>query len=136
MSIEKLMNDELVARLTDLQDLKVESQEYKLGVDSVSKLSNALVEMMKAEAEITAQEERQRLEEKSRNLDDQLKVKQQKADTFDKIARNAITGVVGIGGICVTVWGTCKSLKFEETGVCTASATKKFFGHILSYFKK
>lgn len=125
MSVEKLMNDELVCRLTDLQGLKVESPEYRTGVDSVTKLANALVEMKKTEADIAAQEEETR-----------LKHKQQKSETFDKIARNAIQFVAVGGGIGVTVWGTVKSLKFEETGVCTSTAAKKFFANALNFFKK
>ncbi len=125
MSVEKLINEELICKITDLQDLKVESQEYRVGVDSVTKLAKALVEMKEAEAEISAKEEETRLHEK-----------EQKADLFDKIARNAIQFVAVGGGIVVTVWGTIKSLKFEETGVCTSTASKKFFGTALNFFKK
>lgn len=123
--VNRLINEEIVAKVSDLQDLKVGTPEYRTGVDSVSKLVSSLSELAKTEADIAAQEEETR-----------LKQQQYKADLFDKIAKNVIQGVAVGGGIVVTVWGTVKSLKFEETGVCTSTASKKFFGTVLNFFKK
>lgn len=125
MAIGNVLKEELVCRATDLQDLKLGSPEYRTAAESLGKIASAYVEVEKAKADAMAQEEETR-----------LKYKQHKSDTFDKIARNSIQAIAVGGGIAVTVWTFVTSLKYEEHGGYTGTATKNAVTRALNFFKK
>ena len=49
----------------------------------------------------------------------------------DRKVKNILTGVSVIGGFALTVWGTCKSIKFEETGSFTTIMGRGFIQKLL-----
>ena len=67
----------------------------------------------------------------SRIAEQDLKREQIKNEKRDSIVKNILTGVSVIGGFGLTIWGTCKSLKFEETGVVTSIMGRGFIQKLL-----
>lgn len=127
MRIEELLKKEICEDLENLSNTEFGSDEYKVGIDSVTKLIDREVELRKIEVD--------RLEKiESRKADEEYKAKQIKENRIDKI----IGYVVNVTGIVipvvVTIWGTKVSLKFEEEGTITTTAGRNFFSRM--FFKK
>ena len=52
-------------------------------------------------------------------------------DRRDHNVKNCLTAVSVVGGMALTVWGTLKSLKFEETGSVTTIIGRGFVNKLL-----
>lgn len=127
--IEELLKNEICEDLENLREIEFGSDEYKTGIDSITKLIDREVELRKIEVE--------RLDKiESRKADEEYKTKQLKDNRIEK----AIGYVLKVGEIVipvmVIVWGTKVSLKFEETGTMTTTAGRNFFGKIFSFLKR
>lgn len=129
MSIKTLLHEEIESEFKELEKTQVGSDEYKASIDGISKLIDRSIEISKLEADIKDKEE-------TRELDTQLELKKQKDEYRNKTIANVLTGASIISGIALTVWGTLKSLKFEETGTVTTSAGRNFINGIIKSFTK
>lgn len=113
MNIETLLQQEIQRELEKLKEMEVGTEEYKSAVDGIAKLYDKLNEA-----------------EKNRNEREDKKASE-KEDRVDRWVKNAIA----IAGITiptvVTVWGTLKSLKFEETGTVTTIMGRGFINKLL-----
>ena len=125
-----LLDDEIQRELKRLEDLEVGTDEYKTAVDGVTKLIDRATALDKMEFE---QEEIRckRGREVSDSLDNKMIRNTELADQ----RRDRLIGhIIAITGIIVpsilTVWGTLKSLKFEETGTVTTSVGKGFINRL------
>lgn len=109
MNIETLLHKEIKAELEELEKTQVGSDARTKGVDGVAKLVDRAIEMEKLNLEHEKKEE----------------------DRKDRFIRNCIS----IGGIVlpivVTIWGTVKTLKFEETGTVTTIMGRGFINKLL-----
>ena len=122
--------EEIVDELDDLKGLEMGTKEYEIAVNGITKLMDRAIEIDKMELD-------REHKEKSRELENKLKLKELEIDQRDKTIRNCLTGFSVGGGILLTVWGTFKTLKFEETGTVTTSAGRKFVDNLLRLaFKK
>lgn len=124
MSIKSLLDEEIRSEIEEVSKIEVGSDQHKVSVDSLAKLLDKHIELEKLEAD--AQEKYE-----SRIAEQDLKREQIKNDKRDSIVKNVLTGVSVIGGFGLTVWGTCKSLKFEETGVVTSIMGRGFIQKLL-----
>ena len=108
MNIEQLLHEEIENRLNDLKTMEVKSEEYKTALDGLTKLVDRAIEIEKVN------------NEREDKRDECVRFSQQMIDDAkDRKAKNIIA-IVGIAVPSVlTVWGTLKSLKFEETGTLT-----------------
>lgn len=127
--IEELLKNEICEDLKNLREIEFGSDEYKIGIDAVTKLLDREAELRKIEVE--------RLDKiESRKADEEYKAKQFKDNRIEK----AIGYVIKVGEIVipvmVIVWGTKVSLKFEEEGTMTTTAGRNFFGKIFSFLKR
>lgn len=129
MSIKTLLHEEIESEFKELEKTQVGSDEYKASIDGISKLIDRSIEISKLEADIKDKEE-------TRELETQLELKKQKDEYRNKTIANVLTGASIISGIALTVWGTLKSLKFEETGTVTTSAGRSFINGIIKSFTK
>lgn len=125
---EDLVNEEIVDEINHLKGMDVGTEEYKVTVDSLVKLMDRSIEKDKLYAELKKEEETQEFEKN-------LKLKQAKEETIDKWVRNGLTGLGVISSIILTIWGTNKTLRFEETGTITTTAGRKFTGKLFSWLK-
>ena len=123
MEIEKLFHDEIVDELGGLNTLELGSDKYKVTTEGIVKLMDRAIEMDKLSKEL---DERQ----KNRNEDLELKYRQIDAEIRDRKIKNVITVVISGVGTIVTIWGTLKTLKFEEVGTVTTMAGRNFINNL------
>ena len=118
--IKEQLDSEISQELDELKNLDMESETYKVAVDCVSKLIDKRNDMEKIDLETRKLDLSQ---QKDKELNDYNKK--------DQIIRHAIS----IGGIIipvfVTIWGTYKTLKFEETGTVTTIMGRGFINKLL-----
>lgn len=121
--INTLLNDEISDELKRLGEVEVGTDQHKALVESVTKLMDKKIEIEKIERDAKARDQEHELESK--------KLEQITNEKNDQIFKNAIA----IAGIVVpsllTVWGTFKTLKFEETGTVTTIMGRGFVNKLL-----
>ena len=126
MKIESLLQDEIVDEIGKLSKIEVGTDKYKIATEGIAKLMDKAIEMDKIGRE---EVERQ----SNRETDIELKSRQIESEIRDRKVKNVITVVVSAVGTVVTIWGTLKTLKFEEVGTVTTMAGRNFINKI---FKK
>lgn len=108
MDMSKMLNKEIQSEFEKLEMMDIGSDQYKATVDGLTKLVDRAVEVEKL------------------NIEHENKIEQMKEEKIDRRIKNGIA----IGGIVlpsiITIWGTLKSLKFEETGAVTTNAGREF----------
>lgn len=123
MSLKTTLHDEIQSELEEIAKLEVGSDQHRTAVDSVTRLWDRMNETEKLEIE-----KKERAENREIELD--LKLQQMDEERKKRIIQNCID----VGGILttvgLTVWGTLKSLKFEETGTVTTTAGRNFFSKL------
>lgn len=125
MSIETKIDVELEDRLDELARMEGGSDKYRVTVDGIAKLYDK-----KLEGEKQLQES-DRLA-KQQDYENTVKAKQMKEERIDRIVKHGLTALSIASSIGLTVWGTCKTLKFEETGTVTTSAGRNFIRNLFS----
>lgn len=123
-TIETLLRDEIQKEFEILEDMKVGTEEYKTAVDSMIKLCDRAIELEKFNAEQEFKREQQAVE-------DELKTEQIREDKKDRFVKNSLTAASIIIPSAITVWGTIKSIKFEETGTITTIMGRGFIQKLL-----
>ena len=123
MEIEQLLQDEIKDELQGLSTLELGSDKYKVTTDGIVILMDKAIEMDKINRD---QDERQA----NRNEDLELKYSQIEAEIRDRKVKNVITVVISGVGTVVTIWGTLKTLKFEEVGTVTTMAGRNFINNL------
>lgn len=135
-NVETKLAGELLRELEQLSSMEVGTDQYKTTVDGLTKLMSTATEMEKLHIEADDKVETRKAEnefkQKQLDADNELKHKQLKSEKLDQITRNVITGVSVAGGFILTIWGTIKSIKFEETGTITTFAGRQFFNKLFS----
>lgn len=124
MSIKSLVDEEIRSEIEEISKIEVGSEKHKASVDALAKLLDKSIELERLDVE--AQEKYE-----SRIAENELKLKQLKDEKRDRIVKNVLTGVSVVGGFGVTIWGTLKSLKFEENGVVTSIVGRGFIQKLL-----
>lgn len=121
--IIELLNEEISDELKRLGEVEVGTDQHKALVESVTKLMDKKIEIEKIERDSKARDQEHELESK--------KLEQITNEKNDQIFKNAIA----IAGIVVpsllTVWGTFKTLKFEETGTITTIMGRGFVNKLI-----
>ena len=123
MEIEQLLHDEIVDELGGLNTLELGSDKYRVTTEGIVKLMDRAIEMDKLNKEL---DERQA----NRNEDLELKYRQIDAEIRDRKIKNVITVAISGVGTIVTIWGTLKTLKFEEIGTVTTMAGRNFINNL------
>lgn len=113
-SIETKLHLEIEEELDKLDSIKDKnSDEYKATLESVTKLMDRAIEMEKLGNEVERNQQQMREEQK------------------DRLIRNIIAAAGIIIPSMITVWGTIKSIKFEETGTITTIIGRGFINKLL-----
>lgn len=124
MIIEKLLKAEIQNEFEKLKEMEKGSDKYKVTVDGIAKLIDRAIEIDKLEADIQEKSE-------NRENENEFKWRQFQADKKDRLVKNGIAVAGIIIPVAVTVWGTLKSLKFEETGTVTTIMGRGFINKLL-----
>lgn len=117
MKIETLLQEEIEQEFEGLKEIELGTKEYLQTVDGLTKLMDRAIEIDKNQSE------------------KECKSKQAERDQNNEIVKNCI----GIANIiipltvttAVTIWGTFKTFKFEETGTVTTIMGRGFINKLL-----
>ena len=123
-NIETLLHEEIQDGFDALSKMERGTEIHKTTVDEVAKLFDKAIEIEKIEIEAKDKA-------KSREIEANLKLAQIEEDRKDRRVKNGIA----IGGIvlplAVTIWGTFKTLKFEEEGTVTTIMGRGFINKLI-----
>ena len=123
MDYMALLDDVIINELKNLKDTKGETDEYKATVECVTKLMDRSIEIKKLTFDQTNKLSRQ-------VFDDKAKVKQDEEDRKDRLIKNCISIAGIVIPALITIWGTLKSLKFEQDGTVTSMAGRAFVSRL------
>ena len=123
MDYMALLDDVIVNELKNLKDTKGETDEYKATVECVTKLMDRSIEIKKVTFDQTNKLNRQ-------VFDDKAEVKQDEEDRKDRLIKNCISVAGIVIPALITIWGTLKSLKFEQDGTVTSMAGRAFVSRL------
>lgn len=124
MSIEALLEIEIRDEFEKLTKIETGSESYKTTVDGLTKLLDRMIEIDKSDREFEE-------DLKNREIDNKLKLEQFKDEKKDRLFRNGIAVAGIIIPSAITIWGTLRSLKFEETGTITTIMGRGFINKLL-----
>ncbi len=124
MSIKTLLEKEINDEFEELGKTAIGSEEYKTTVDGLAKLMDRAIELEKFEAE-----RKDRIDHQDREMD--LKERQAADEKKDRKIKNwlAAAGIIIPSGL--TIWGTIKSIKFEQEGTITTIMGRGFINKLL-----
>lgn len=125
MTIEKLLHEEIENEFKDLVNLKLGSDEYKTTVDGLTKLVDRAIKIDELNID-----EQNKID--SRETEANLKQQQIDNERKDQKVRNGISIAGIVIPVAVTIWGTIKTLKFEQEGTITTNAGREFMKRIFS----
>lgn len=124
-NVKRLLEEELVDEIQNLNKMDLGSDEYRTTVDGISKLMDKVNDAEKIK--LDAQEK-----EASRIQDAELEMVKIKEEKKGRLT-NVLTTVAGIViPVAVTIWGTITTLKFEEEGTITTTSGKSFAKNLFS----
>lgn len=119
MSVNEQLEKEIGTLFEALEDLEAGTEEYDKVSTSLNKLLDKYNEMTKTDYDYWDRQE-------NRTKEYEFKEKQLEEDRKDRRVKNGLTATSIVTGLGLTVWGTLKSLKFEETGTVTTNAGREF----------
>lgn len=123
-NIETLLHEEIQDGFDALSRMERGTEIHKTTVDEVAKLFDKAIEIEKIEIEAKDKA-------KAREIEASLKQAQMEEDRKDRRFKNGIA----LGGIvlplAVTIWGTLKTLKFEEEGTVTTMMGRGFINKLI-----
>lgn len=123
-NIETLLHEEIQDGFDALSRMERGTETHKTTVDEVAKLFDKAIEIEKLEIEAKERA-------KAREIEASLKRAQMEEDRKDRRVKNGIA----IGGIvlplAVTIWGTFKTFRFEETGTVTTMMGRGFINKLI-----
>lgn len=135
MDVKDLLVQTIGNQIGELEDMEVGSDKYKTTVDGISKLMDKLNESNKNDYDYWSADEARKLEKELKEnqlaQETELKKQQLAEERTDHIVKNGLTALSIVTGIGLTIWGTYKSLKFEETGTITTIMGRGFINNLL-----
>ena len=123
----------LIDRSINLKKLEIENQEKlkELEINKKLKMRQMRIDKELKERQLKLDEEAQKFKEEQAKIENELKLKEIKQNKIDKAVGHTLT----VAGIAIpsilTIWGTLKSLKFEETGTVTTIMGRGFIQKLL-----
>ena len=124
MKFKEVLNDEVLSELESLKEMEVGSDEREDAMDDLIRLMDRAIEIEKMEIDRDT-------DIATREIENNLKRKSMEDERIDKIVKNALTAASIVTGVGLTVWGTLKSLKFEEEGTVTTIVGRGFINKLL-----
>ena len=124
MKVETLLHDAIQDGFEELGRLEVGSDKYKAVVENLTKLCDRAIEIEKNKTDAELKQDQQ-------DADAELRAEQLKDERKDRIVKNSLTAAGIVIPTAVTIWGTIKSIKFEETGTITTIMGRGFIQKLL-----
>ena len=124
MNNATLLEVEIQDQFERLRKTEFGTEQYKTGVDGLTKLIDRSIEIDKLSHEFKKERENQK-------LDTEFKEKQMAKDKKSEMIHNVIAIAGIVLPLLVTIWGTNVSLKFEESGTVTTIMGRGFINKML-----
>lgn len=124
MEIKTILEEEIEDELNELSELELGSEKYDSAINGITKLMDRKIEMDKLESE-----RKEKVE--TRDIENDFRSKQMDDEKKDRWVRNGISVASILVPTVVTIWGTYKTLKFEETGTITTSMGRGFINKLI-----
>lgn len=124
MNVDILLQEEVTREFEKLKDLEIGTEAYKTTIEGLTKLMDRGIEIDKSNREHAENVE-------AREIETFFKAQQVSDENIDRWIKNGLTAVSIVGGFALTVWGTIKTIKFEETGTVTTIMGRGFFNKLL-----
>lgn len=124
MNVRTLLETEIQDEFKSLKEVDLGSEQYKTSVDGITKLTDRLIEFEKFDVE-----HKEKVE--NRKVENDFKLREMEDERKDRLIKNCLTGASIVTGVGLTVWGTLKSLKFEEHGSVTTIVGRGFINKLL-----
>ena len=102
MSYKHELVEELKDEVIELGKIEVGSEKYKVGVDGVAKLTNAIAEIEKLE---------------NQKAENEVKYQQMEAEKKDRKMKNGIAIGSALMTTGIGVWAYISSMKYEANGI-------------------
>ena len=128
MRIETMLHDGIEDGFNELKKIQVGTEEYKTTVDGLTKLLDRAIEIDKIDSETQTNAD-------NREIENNIELKKIEYDRKDRIIKNCLTAASIVCTAGITVWGSLKSWKFEETGVVTSGPEREFMRRIFHSMK-
>lgn len=126
MKIETLLHDEIRSELETLSKTELGSDSYRATIEGVTKLLDRSIEIDRLNLEHEDKIE-------NREIETELKLKQLEDERKDRMIKNLLS-VIGIAApLGLTVWGTLRTFKFEETGTVGTMMGRGFISKLLHW---
>lgn len=109
---DEVLDEVILEELEALQSMEVGSEEYKTTVEGVAKLLDKVNESKKLD------------------IEGEQKAKSMREERLHRIVQSALSALSIFGGFVLHVWGTNKTLRFEETGTITSTPGRKIVGNL------
>lgn len=129
MSVKTTLEKEILDEIELISKLDVGSKEHKDATEALERLLKQYNEMDKLELEYQDRYE-------SRTESSRLKEQELEQTKKDAKLKSGIAIGSGILSAGVTIWGICKSLKFEEEGVYRSPISRGFIQKIIPSTKR
>lgn len=125
MNMETVLHNEIENEFNELNKLEVGTEKYNSAVDGIAKLVDRAITIDKLNAEMDTKHD-------DREIDVEFRTRQMDEEKKDRRVRNGIAVAGIVIPTAVTIWGTLKTLKFEEVGTVTTNAGREFMKRIFS----
>ena len=127
MGNKNLLYEELEKELKELSRMQIGTEQYKVAVDGITKLTDRIIEIDKLDSEKNVKE----LENIARMEEQELKREQLKSEKRDRIVKNVITVGGAVLSVAVYALAFIASTNFEREGTFTTEGGKNSIRQLL-----
>ena len=124
MELENLLEEEVKSQIEGLKDIEMGTEQYKATVDGLTKLTDRVIKIRELDENADDKED-------ARKTEIALKLLQLEEEKKDRKTRNGIAIIGVVVPAALTVWGTIKSIKFEQDGTFTTIMGRGFIQKLL-----
>ena len=127
MGIKNILWDEIEKEVKELSKMQVGTEQYKVTVDGIARLSDKIIELEKLESENAAKD----FENIVRTEEQELKRDQLKSEKRDRAVKNVITVGTAVLSVAVYALAFIASTNFEREGSFTTEGGKNSIRQLL-----
>ena len=127
MGIKNILREELEKELKELSRMQIGTEQYKITVDGITRLSDRIIELEKLESENAVKD----FENIVRTEEQDLKREQLKSEKRDRVVKNVITVGTAVLSVAVYALAFIASTNFEREGSFTTEGGKNSIRQLL-----
>lgn len=136
MNNEALLNKVIEYLLKKVENTEDGSEQQKALVDAIAKLEDKALEIQRIKNDAADKAATRERELKNDILEHNLKCEQMSEERIGRWVKDILTALGIVLPICVAVWGTKVSFKFEEEGTITTIGGRSWITGLFRLGKK